>query len=1337
MATSTTRYLVRGVLVVMILFVVALLVLIMRRDQPERSWEQAQASAEAGDNGTAILHLRRLLQKDPKNIQGHLLLADLLLEEAREKDPKASFASERPAMAALIAAAELSPDNLDVQRKLMHAFVDYGGESEAVAIKSATIVARLDENDATAQYVLARQAQKAGQLEEALVLLDKVSALEKKPTLKTLMAKAQTVYAMNDAPRTNALIEEAVALTNTLTDAELLAMTGPSQRQLMRLLSDGVVVAPSTEAGLHRMAVALDVFERLLPLVKNEPEMVGYLGESAAKAHLAVLPLFSASTANAETVALRAATSARVKALCNEAIKAQTAGPLVYWALARAAFTEGSDDAGFRYLDQGIVRAASNSGQKPEDVLRLHHLYATQLMRSGRFHQTDPHVKVLLESSDDTYKGWAHLVSGLVAMVDGNKDESIDHISKARQIMGDKFIVNVTMAENLLRLGMKEEALEYLERIHPQLAQLNEAEAHEASQGFLGSAPQVHLAQAQTLIDLARLAEAEQHLVAVEADPKLAPRAHELRVKYLWSAGHRDEALKRLAAARQAYPRDLGLALVEVTALWEDDKARGDQILRGFVEANPENLEAHYQLVSYLLREGRREEVDAMLVTMNERFPDKPVVKLIESQLYLNENEWEKANALAYEIEKMPSGKSIGLAIRAQVALRTENYEEAARLFAQMDADGRNGASLLLVKSMAEARSGDVSQSLDTLAGVLGVSSMRTQVIALLQNALDGLIADEGPEATELKVDKLLAKHPNDPFLLFQRWKIALMLQKFDVAQETVNRLDTIQPEEKIANDFMRGRTYLAAGRPDLALKLIESLLPLAELSKAKPEQLGLIVEGAEAAVALGEFQKALDYSRGALKLNNQYWDAYLTQATALRGLKEHAQAIEVAKGLVAAQPKMLKAHEQLFSEYFAAARFEDALAAARDGQARFAGADDAAQQRAALKRLEIVALCQLDRHEELDSMDPDDMNVTLTKAVSWSQLKKFDQAISELERGLKLDPRSTDARALAAQLCFKQERYAEAAGHAVAALGQNPNLANLQILQARAQFKLGQFDAAFEILRNLIGKEPNNPEPYVVLAMLLLENDRPEEALATVEDGLLRLPKNSTLVQLQVEILASSNRVPEAEKLIFQFAGEKPPADICIHAVHIFTLTGHHDAAAAWVERARAAGTPAVRCDALLGDVRMTQGVATNNRDRLAEAVKYFEQVVASDPSQIVSANNLALLLGTHFGQPERGLAVLDAAVKGRPREELPTEIIDTYVRIWRSMERLDEAMQLIDKALQRNPDQALLLYQKGMILLRNGQADGAREALARAITLGLSAADHADAERALDSLK
>ncbi|MBX3414551.1 MAG: tetratricopeptide repeat protein [Pirellulales bacterium] len=1338
MAISTTRYLVRGLLVAMILIVAGLLGLNMLRDQPSFDKNKADAAREAGDYPTAIVHLRRLLQKEPNNAQARVMIAELLVEEAKKQNPRASFASERPAMEELIRAADLAPDNLDIQRLLMHAFVDYGGEAEPVAIRTATIVSRLDPNDATAQFVLARQAHQAGQLEEALSRLDKVSELEKTPSLATLMLKAQIVDGLKDPKRTNELVEQAVSLTSNLTDEQLQGMTGPQQEQLMRLLAAGVEMAPGVEAGQVRLGVALDVLERLLKLVGNEPRMIGLISDTAARAHIAILPNFSTPTDSEEERERRAAIAARVETLAKKAIAAQTATPRIYWALARSAFAAGNDDAGFRYLDQGIVRASESSTEMSDQVLRLHHLYCTELMRAGKFRLTEPHVKVLKASTNKNYQGWAHLVAGLVAMVDGNREKSIEEISQARQLMGDTFLVNVTMAENLLRLGMKEDALEYLDRLHPQIADLTVNDAEKIAGGFLSSAPQIHLAQARTLIDLNRYEAAEVHLQAIEVDRELAPRARELRVQYLWASGQRDEALRRLAAARTDFPHDLGLLLAQVTAYWElDQKDQADELLRNFVDEHPENLEAHHQFVTYLLREGRRDEVDEFLVKMEERFPDKPVVLLIKSQIHMSDNEWEKANALAAKIAKLPGGKGISLAIRAQIALHTENYEEAARLFAQMDADGRNGSSLRFMKSLAEARMGNVSQAIDTLAGVLGVSSMRQQAQRLLEGALDELIRREGPEAAELKVDKLLEANPQDPYLLFQRWNIALRLKKYDVAKSTLDRLIAIQPKAKTANDFMRVRTHLAEGRPDLAMEVIEESLPVSALGQAQAEQLGLIVEGAEAAEAMGQYQKALDYSRAALKLNNQYWDAYLTQASALRGLGQHDQAIEVAKRLVEAQPGMYRAHEQLFREYYEAGRLDEALAAARAGRKRFEGATELKQFRDLMQRWEILSLCRLDRRSELNEMEPNNKPLSLVKASAWVELREFDKAIDELNRILKIDPLFTDARVMAAKLCFMQDRYDEAAGHAIAAIGQNRELWELYPLQATAQFRLEQYDSAFGVLRTLIREQPKNATGYRELARLLQSHNDIDEALTVLADGREEMPEELSLARLQIEILAKSKRIPEAQKIIQEIAGENPSPEVCLVVSGIFFQAGAANEAAVWVNQARTNGGDPIECARRLGEIQMAQGMAEGNRDLLAEAVKQFEQVNLARPEDIVTANNLALLLGTVFGQPERGLTLLDNALKGKSRDMMPTEVIDSYVRILRAMERLDEGMQLVDKALEKNPDQALLLYQKGMILISNGQADTAREALTKALSLGLPNIDEADAQRALDSLK
>jgi len=374
--------------------------------------------------------------------------------------------------------------------------------------------------------------------------------------------------------------------------------------------------------------------------------------------------------------------------------------------------------------------------------------------------------------------------------------------------------------------------------------------------------------------------------------------------------------------------------------------------------------------------------------------------------------------------------------------------------------------------------------------------------------------------------------------------------------------------------------------------------------------------------------------------------------------------------------------------------------------------------------------------------MEPDNKPLSLLKAAAWVELRNVDKAnvdkaIEELERILKIDPLYTDARIMAARLCFMQDRYAEAAGHAIAAIGQKRDLWDLYPLQATAQFRLEQYDSAFEVLRTLIREQPKSPDGYRELARLLRGHNDIDEALAVLADGRVEIPDDPSLARLQVEILAGSNRIPDAEKIIREIGGENPSPEVCLTAAQIFFQAGAFDVASGWINQARANGADALLCARRLGEVQLAQGMVENNRDLLAEAVKNFEQVNVANPDDLITANNLSLLLGTIFGQPERGLALLDAALKGQARETMATEIVDTYVRILRSMERLDEALQLVDKSLENNPEQALLLYQKGMILISNGQADGAREALTKALALGLPNLDRAQAQRSLDSLK
>lgn len=1170
MAASKKQYLIRGVLLCLILAVSVLFWLNVRRSQPAHIWRQAQQAHAEGNYSQASIHLRRLLEEEPDHVDAHLLLADVLVQgDGRSTDVPLS--TRRAALGLIVRAAELAPDNPEVQQSLLQALLRDGGDDLDQTFQVATQIASRDPQDAAANSVLARRALQSRNEKKALEHVERVLKQEQPNTLKSLLLAARITHALKETARRNEYLDRAFAMSARLSSEDLVRMSKSERQDLNWLISVGGDSSPTYEVALYRLAIMVDLLDRQVAAsnAESSPE-VNRLIEAAAKAYGAMLPRLTAPEEDEAVKARRQEISERIERICLQAIQANSARPGVYWAMARSKFAAGQNDLGFQLIDRGIEVAAATPDAAAEDVLWLHHLAAIERMWAGQLELTKPHTEALIQGSDRQRQGWGHLIAGRLAMVEARHDDARRHIDQAHQILGDKYIVNAAQAEIYLRQGRHEEALPYLNRMQ---AQRNEARAempNEVQGSSLTSAPAIHLSQAWALISLGRWDEAESHLTACEADPALAPRAAELRVRQAWSTGQRADALQQLEQARQKFPDDLGLVMTQNTVLRGLNQVdEANRQLSDFVAEHPSNLEALYHLVNLQLRDGRREEVESLLREQRAKSADGPLAQLIQAQLHLVDKQWDLALALATVIGETPGGQTISTAIRTLVALQTNKLDEAAQLFAEMNAEGHAGSGFGFVKSFAEIAAGDDAQVVVELGNLLKVGGLREYAQQLIDGALAQLAREQGTPAAEAALNSLLDKNPIDPYLLTLRWNQAVQARNFELAHATLDRLESLQPHTHRSIASRRSQTFLAEGRADEALLAVERILRAGQLAEARREDIVILLQGAEASVAAKQYQKAIDYGTTALRLDERCWRAYLTLAA--------------------------------------------------------------------------------------------------------------------------------------------------------------------------AQYRLGKFDEAFDSLRTFIREQPDHPSGYHMLASLLANHpDRKiDEALAVLADGRKRLPIEPKLTLLQIGLLLGTDRRDEAEQVSREYAALNPPSGVSLALAQVFLQASSPELAAEWVNRAKSSGADAASCEWLLGDIRMTQGFKEQDRNLLAQAVTHFENVIALEPKNLASANNLAQLLSTTFGQPEKGLTVLDAATEGIPRDELRVEVVDTYVRALRLAERMDEARQMVDQALLRNPDQALLLLQKGLILQHDGNVDAARAVLQKALDLGLPELERPEAEQALSSLK
>ena len=322
------------------------------------------------------------------------------------------------------------------------------------------------------------------------------------------------------------------------------------------------------------------------------------------------------------------------------------------------------------------------------------------------------------------------------------------------------------------------------------------------------------------------------------------------------------------------------------------------------------------------------------------------------------------------------------------------------------------------------------------------------------------------------------------------------------------------------------------------------------------------------------------------------------------------------------------------------------------------------------------------------------------------------DRARSEIDRALELRP-SWDLAAL-----FKAELLPKGAAqleYLQTWLAANPDAQEVRLGYARALVSDKRYDVARTEFRRLLSANPDNPDILYAVGILSLQvNDAAEaeqqlKRFVDVGRGDLN-PARFYLGQ----IADQAGRAEEALRWYDQVAAGEHAVSAKVRAAQILLRQNKLDEARERLATARA-NAP--------GEIRLLVAEAQLLRDagQHAEAFAFLAQALEVQPDQpdILYETALAAEKLGHVEVLERHLRRL---IVLKPDSAQAYNALG-YSFADRNM-RLEEAAQLIDKALSLAPDDPFILDSKGWLLFRQGKSVAALETLQKAY------AQKADAE-------
>ncbi|OHC61687.1 MAG: hypothetical protein A2045_06985 [Rhodocyclales bacterium GWA2_65_20] len=329
-------------------------------------------------------------------------------------------------------------------------------------------------------------------------------------------------------------------------------------------------------------------------------------------------------------------------------------------------------------------------------------------------------------------------------------------------------------------------------------------------------------------------------------------------------------------------------------------------------------------------------------------------------------------------------------------------------------------------------------------------------------------------------------------------------------------------------------------------------------------------------------------------------------------------------------------------------------------------------------------------------------------RAIAAFEAQDQIRARQEIERALALRPNWEQAALVRAQVTPRGPEMLAGLKNFV---DDNPKANEVRLAYARALVGEKRFEEARQEFAGILASNPDNADVIYAVAVLSLQLNDPDLA----EVHLKRLVElgyseaDSARLYLG-QIAEEKKRWEDAIRWYSQVAAGEKYLAAQIRKSGVLAHTGRLDEARRLLQEARA-GSARERVQLILGEAQLLRE-AGHRTDALA----VLEGGLASQPDQPDLLYEAALA-AEKIGR----LDVLERYL--RQLIQIKPDHAHAYNALGYSLtergERLEEAQQLIDKALQIAPDDPFILDSKGWLLYRKGDTGAALDTLRKALAL------------------
>jgi tetratricopeptide (TPR) repeat protein len=256
---------------------------------------------------------------------------------------------------------------------------------------------------------------------------------------------------------------------------------------------------------------------------------------------------------------------------------------------------------------------------------------------------------------------------------------------------------------------------------------------------------------------------------------------------------------------------------------------------------------------------------------------------------------------------------------------------------------------------------------------------------------------------------------------------------------------------------------------------------------------------------------------------------------------------------------------------------------------------------------------------------------------------------------------------------------------------------------------------ATIERMRRLLG--PSDPAAEEEYIEFLRNQGRRTEALAAIRSARLRFPDEGGFVNLEAAILTDLGRIDEAVTLLrARLKGSLEDFDT-YRLISAFNTQAGRGREAVEAARKMLELAPPERQD-LVNASLITLSSAQERAGDKKGSEESLRRVLAREPNNATALNNLGYFLVERNERLEEALEMIQKAVKAEPTN---SSFLDSLGWAYFKLGKLDEAERHLSEAVRRDANSATIQDHLGDVYHKRGKTEQARAAWQKALGLAV----------------